>query len=391
VKTVVNGQRFLLQNGTTQILLGVFSGNAYEIGVAYGQLFKEEMNANYEGMLDWVSNTLQTWPDLPSYLTWLHSCPVWVIKLLCDLAMNLELAATFHYTPPRWEQEFAGMAVGSGISDIRIQNINLIPEVTRASCSIIGTWGPATLDNALLHLRALDWDPSAPMNYNPMIAIYNFDGEDSQVFANFGWAGITGSLAGFSQKIGIGERLWGDKGEVTAYGQPWMYVLRDTLQYGTNIETALSVIYNANRTWAIYVGLSSVEDNQLEIVQYAAKQINIISTTNFTSPCPAAHPQIDGVLYIDKYGMGACNPCVGDSIMSQYGSITAEYLYTQPAALSQTGDTLLAVYDFNSMFVYISFSDPSTSNPAWNRSLMALDMNLLFGYATTLASIELTE
>jgi len=50
------------------------------------------------------------------------------------------------------------MADGSGISNKTIQFFNLIPEATRASCSIFGTWGPANVGGGLTHLRALDWD-----------------------------------------------------------------------------------------------------------------------------------------------------------------------------------------------------------------------------------------
>jgi len=50
----------------------------------------------------------------------------------------------------------------------------LIPEATRAACSIYGTWGPATANHGLLHTRALDWDDEAPMSKYPMVSIYNF-------------------------------------------------------------------------------------------------------------------------------------------------------------------------------------------------------------------------
>jgi len=62
-----------------------------------------------------------------------------------------------------------------------------------------------------------------------MITIYNFTTPGSNVFANIGWCGMLGSLAGFSPLIGIGERKWDDEGMAGVFGTPWMYVLRDTL------------------------------------------------------------------------------------------------------------------------------------------------------------------
>ena len=45
-----------------------------------------------------------------------------------------------------------------------IKNINMLPETTRAACSIVGVFGSATADGKLYHLRALDWSPTAPVN-----------------------------------------------------------------------------------------------------------------------------------------------------------------------------------------------------------------------------------
>jgi len=62
-----------------------------------------------------------------------------------------------------------------------------------------------------------------------MVAVYNFTTvSGSQVFANFGWVGMIGSLAGFSNLIGLGERKWSNDNEKEV-GTPWMYVLRDVL------------------------------------------------------------------------------------------------------------------------------------------------------------------
>jgi len=51
-----------------------------------------------------------------------------------------------------------------------------------------------------------------------MVSVYNFSTNGSIIFSNIGWTGIVGSLAGFSPLVGIGERLWGDKGKVSEYG-----------------------------------------------------------------------------------------------------------------------------------------------------------------------------
>lgn len=83
----------------------------------------------------------------------------------------------------------------------------MIPEYTRAGCSILGTWGKTTKDGDLLHLRALDWDVKNPINKYPTFVFYNLNEKGSHPFVNLGWAGFVGSLTGFSEHAGIGEKV----------------------------------------------------------------------------------------------------------------------------------------------------------------------------------------
>ena len=75
----------------------------------------------------------------------------------------------------------------------------MIPEYTRAGCSILGTWGKATVNGDLIHLRALDWDVHNPINKYPTFIFYNLNSKGSQPFVNLAWAGFVGSLTGFSE------------------------------------------------------------------------------------------------------------------------------------------------------------------------------------------------
>ena len=37
-----------------------------------------------------------------------------------------------------------GISRGAGVSMKKIRQVNLLPELLKASCSILGAWGPAT-------------------------------------------------------------------------------------------------------------------------------------------------------------------------------------------------------------------------------------------------------
>jgi hypothetical protein len=46
-----------------------------------------------------------------------------------------------------------------------LKRVSIFPEMIRASCSIMGAWGPAVHSSAnggLLQLRALDWETAGP-------------------------------------------------------------------------------------------------------------------------------------------------------------------------------------------------------------------------------------
>lgn len=83
----------------------------------------------------------------------------------------------------------------------------MIPEYTRAGCSILGAWGKATQNGDLVQLRALDWDSNNPINKNPAIIVYDMDEKGSKPFVNVGWAGFVGSITGFSETMGVSEKV----------------------------------------------------------------------------------------------------------------------------------------------------------------------------------------
>lgn len=67
----------------------------------------------------------------------------------------------------------------------------------------------------------------------PTITVYHSTEEGSVPFANIGWPVLIGSLTGYnSAKVGVGERLGGSaQVNQTRFGTPWMFVLRDALQF----------------------------------------------------------------------------------------------------------------------------------------------------------------
>jgi len=115
------------------------------MGLAYGTLMKEELKVMVHDFFGWaagyIANNVTQIGMLPKWLRQdIGHTGVGLAKKLLDVNYLI----TKKYTPKRWEDEFKGIAKGSGISHKEWRRINLIPELLKASCSIGGWWGPAT-------------------------------------------------------------------------------------------------------------------------------------------------------------------------------------------------------------------------------------------------------
>jgi len=78
-----------------------------------------------------------------------------------------------------------------------------------------------------------------------------------------------------------------------------MYVLRDVLQFATNLSSATEILYNAHRTWEVHLGVGSLADNELLGYGYSAKQMWVFDAMNNTWQGTL----IPGILF---YGDGDC-------------------------------------------------------------------------------------
>ena len=159
--------------------------------------------------------------------------------MVFEMLLDLNYQVALPYIPQRYIDELHGMADGSNglFSFDDIKNINMLPELTRAACTIVGVFGPAT-GGKLYHLRALDWNPTAPVNQFPSIIIYDSNEGNSNVFANIGYMGLIGTLTAMSKNgVSVGEKVmyvptpspYPVKPTTTYFGKPWMFVLRDTV------------------------------------------------------------------------------------------------------------------------------------------------------------------
>ena len=323
-------------------------------------------------------------------------------------ALDLNYEITRLYTPPWYDEELHGLADGSGVSYENLRRLNLLPELIKASCTVLGAWGESTAASNLLHIRGLDWDDQAPIAKYATVTIYHpnasYEGYaehfhrfykqnnyKSHAFANFGYVGLIGSISAYSEaSIGLGEKVWitKEKDITTRFGNPWTYVLRDVVQFADSIDTALTMFANAKRTCSIHLGLGSFERNISALnnenvgfrgIEYSARELNVYNWQDmYETP---NHPRLKDVVYWDKHVQPSKNPCLASLVIDHYGRLDAPTIIRNITSLSETGDTLNLIMDYGENAAYLAFSapeDPQGPLEAYKRVHTRLDMAKLF-------------
>jgi hypothetical protein len=287
LNSTANGssKRVITANLTAPLTLLHVYGSVYDMNRAAGELLAAEIAALVPASLAYLYAQVNA-----SYnLSWLPE-PVrdWVVEYGVETALDWTWNATAAYTPPHWQDAVRGLADGSGASAADLQRVAMIAEWTRAQCSMLGAWGPATPSGSLVQLRALDWDTDGPFQRFPVLTVYHPDAASGgAASAVLGWAGMLGAITGVSSSgVGLSEKVWDAyKGPYNALGYVWSFLLQDALMFDRDSDQVLSRIASANRTCAIWIGLGDAHGNggggSFKAVAYSSSQVSIYNDVNF--------------------------------------------------------------------------------------------------------------
>jgi hypothetical protein len=381
VSKVTNGERWTVATGEDLITMLYVKGSAYDMGLAFGQMMKAELTELVPNFFKYIDAQLE------SYLSKLpEAVRDFIVTYGLEGALDLTIDATKPFTPARFLDEMKGMADGSGVSYQTIMRMNAFPELTKAACSMFGAWGNSTGGKGLLQLRALDWDANCPIKKFPIVTVYFPTGDASaHPHAVVGWPGLIGTIGtGYSSTgIGLSEKVWLEntvKNE-TRFGTPWTFVLRDVLAYATDLDSALTMLANAKRTCSIHIGVGDKNTGEFRGIEYSAKVLNIYDDLN--QPTYAQHPYLEHVVYWDKHVQPTHQYCFGALLQQYYGQLTAELTMSQIAALSETGDMHIAVYDYAQSKMYVAnaaFDESKGPYQAYTQPFVEFDMTSVFAH-----------
>ena len=124
---------------------------------------------------------------------------------------------------------------------------NFIPEMFH--CSGFAIANTATKDGTLYHGRVLDYATDWGLQEHALLIVAEPDG--GIPFVNVTYAGFIGSVTGMNaEHVSVGEM--GGRGLGLWSGVPMAFLVREVLEKGKDLETAISIFRDNERTCQYY-------------------------------------------------------------------------------------------------------------------------------------------
>lgn len=358
-----HGRLEMIGRGDEQIRLVTVWGTPTERGQAQGELLRKEVARHANRLIELMTKDMKQ--------------PVETLDQV--------YAATKPHTPAHFLEELEGLAKGSGTPLQQIIRANLIGEASEWHCSLFGAWGKATkADGHVYQLRALDYAVGSEIQEYPAIIVHVPD--KGHPFANIGWAGIVGAASGISSAqialSEIGDSY--DKKNDTFEGTPFVYMLRDILQFDESLEDAIARVRRTPRTTSIMYAIGDGEFGQVRALQTSHTLCNVFDPDNL-EPLTKTHQRIPDVVY---WGMSWDVPKYAgplhDKLVEHYGRINAKVTIEDILPSVGTGNLQTVVYDLTAMRIWVANARAKGEKgplDAYKRRFVEIDMKHVFDQA----------
>jgi hypothetical protein len=217
-------------------------GTPYEMGYQHGALLKDSVRENLHNVLD--SKRVSS-----VEIAGVTVRPRWIIDSLTVVQAP--------YVPDWYREELNGLAAGAGLKQSDVAAANFLPELFH--CSGFAVMNSATADGTLYHGRILDYSCEWHLQDHAVLIVGEPEG--GIPFANVTFAGFVGSVTGMNaEHVSIGEMGGGGIGHWA--GTPMAVLVRKVLQESHNLDEAVEVFRNANRTCQYYYVIADGKTNR---------------------------------------------------------------------------------------------------------------------------------
>lgn len=335
------------------------------MGYAYGQLYNGIAAPFIEDVFEYMKKeVMEAIPE---------TFPEWFRELLAkwglETALDLTEAMTKPYTGKHIYEELQGLSDGGNIPYQTLVRVHMIASVTQGRCSMIGAWGAAVANGHLIQQRSLDWNMDGPFRDFSAITVYhpNKDGSNGHPFVNVGILSFIGGLTGMSEKqLGISEigvsypdHTFGNESRV---GIPFIFLLRDILQFDHTLDEATHRMANTRRTCNLILGVGDGKTGIFRAFQYSHSVLRPQDDYNMMPDNSTWHPRMKNIVY---YGMDwicpSYNLVLSQQLQKYHGSFSPEIGIRYVTPVQRSGDNHAAYYDLTAQELFVAFAPPRSS------------------------------
>jgi isopenicillin-N N-acyltransferase like protein len=358
------GYRFAISKDGVQIPVVVVGGTPYQMGWQLGRLLQSEMHQFIPAALKGFQTQLN----------------------LTDEALDQAWATTAAYTDDRFEQELAGLAVGSGLPIRSLQHVHCLPLLLPYSCSSIAAWGSATEDGHLYQTRNLDWSLEAGAHEFPVLAVYLPRDGHPHVLPTF--AGIIGANCGLNA---AGVAL-SEMGDASKKDQPYNLRaphfttwFRRVLYDADSLTEALQILRDqpSTKKYHFVFGDGRVEKRAVKIRARSGEKPpgDLVVWRDNDAQDELAPNILPNVVYQDE-GRGAF-----PGIKEAYGHLNAEKMMALACQIPIKGGNVLdVVFDATALRLWVSYA--GGQREAYQRPFVYLNLAELDGDADGRPDLE---
>jgi hypothetical protein len=218
-------------------------GSPREMGFQHGALLRDKVTSNMRNLLEMKGDE-----------TLVEFGP---IKVKPRQAIESIIAIQKPYVPQKYFDEIEGLAAGSGLKPEDARVANFIPEMFH--CSGFAIANSATKDGTLYHGRVLDYAIDWKLQEHAVLIVAEPDG--GIPFVNVAYAGFVGSVTGMNaEHVSVGEMGGGGLGFWS--GVPMSFLVREVLEKGKDLDTAISIFRDNRRTCQYFYVVADGKTNR---------------------------------------------------------------------------------------------------------------------------------
>lgn len=345
------GEKTTIGTGADAVTVVTVSGTPQEMGYWYGKLLADEIAGCVGRMFLAIAGA-------------------------GEQVLDMAVATMWPYVPERYTEELQGIAGGcaeAGHPEITLQTLKRLmsaPDLSELGCSLYVAFGEATANGHTYQMRNLDWSMEVGVQDFPVITVYKPD--QGHGYVNVGFAGVIGCIAGMSD-IGIASseimgNYW-DKESLDGF--PFPLLLRYTMEEADNLEEAIAIVKNVNRTNNYHYAFCDPAGGGNGAVLFTGDSVFVRLDPGqplddypglgepWNLKKPYYEPLADVVYWKNHNGSG--NELLHGYISSRYGRI-GDAEAVQIARDSGTDGTVMSVvYDATDLELWVSFAEGPTT------------------------------